>query len=77
MAVTLEGAAPRFAPAPSRAELERQGATFVKLPKALFQDVYALCELEKRGELPAGSKLAEMLEALRGQVQTGALGRPE
>ena len=76
MQLTVDGGATRYAPAPSRAELERQGATFVKVPKALFQDIYALCDMERRGELPdtGVAPLSEVLQALTSEVQRGALG---
>ena len=79
MQMTLDGEATQFAQPPSRAELERQGATFVKVPKELFQDIYALCRAQRDGELPDGSegRLQEMLRALSVEVQTGALGKQE
>ena len=61
--MTVEEGGTRFAAAPSAAELARQGATFVRVPRALFQDLYALCDAERRGELPEGSQLAEVLGA--------------
>ena len=78
MQLTLDSDGTKFASAPSRAELEKQGATFVKLPKALFQDIYALCDAHRRGELADGGErpLHEMLQALTSEVQKGALGKP-
>ena len=76
MQLTLDPAGgTRFAAAPTRAELERQGATFVRVPKALFQDVYALCDAQRRGELPSDSPLHEVLAQLTNEVERGAIGR--
>ena len=77
MQLTLEGGRSRFSAPPSRAELQRQGATFVKIPRALFQDLHALCEASKRGALLEGgdAHFHDMLHALSLQVQQGQLGR--
>uniref|UniRef100_A0A7S2CGZ2 Protein kinase domain-containing protein n=1 Tax=Haptolina brevifila TaxID=156173 RepID=A0A7S2CGZ2_9EUKA len=76
--LTLEDEGTRFGEAPSRQSLQSQGATFVKLPRALFQDLYALCDAQKRGTLPEGGeqRLNELLRSLSTEVQQGNLGKP-
>ena len=68
-----------MAAAPTREELQAQGATFVKVPRSLFQDIYALVEAQRRGELPAAGErpFSEVLQAVSAEVQRGALGSPE
>ena len=67
---------PQVASAPSREALEAQGATFVKVPRSLFQDIYALLEAQRRGELPETGErpVSEIIQALSAQVQRGELG---
>jgi len=75
--LTLEVEGARFGAAPSRAELQKQGATFVKVPRALFHDLYALCDAQRRGQLPDGSEahFNELLQSLSSEVQQGHLGK--
>ena len=79
MQVTLEEGGPRFASAaPSRDELQRQGASFVKLPRALFNDLHALVEAQKCGALPDDGErhVNELLHMLSAKVMQGQLGKP-
>jgi len=78
MQLTLEEDGARFGQAPSREDLQSQGATFVKLPRALFQDLYALCDAQRRGALPddGEQRLNELLRSLSTEVQQGHLGKP-
>ena len=46
-------AKPSFAEAPTRTALEAQGAHFVTLPRALFDELYALCDAQRRGAAEA------------------------
>ena len=75
--LTMDGSGPpQVQAAPTREALEAQGATFVKVPRSLFQDIYALVEAQRRGELPEAGEhpLSEVLQALSAQVQRGDLG---
>ena len=76
--LTLEADGPRVAAAPSKGQLQQQGATFVRVPRDLFHDIYALVDAQRRGELPDSGEqpFAEVLHALSAEVQRGQLGTP-
>ena len=48
-----------------------------QVPRALFHDLYALCDAQRRGELPDGSEahFNELLQSLSLEVQQGHLGK--
>ena len=74
---SLGATEPVVGSAPTREELQAQGATFVKVPRSLFQDIYALMDAQRRGELPKEVELPDMLTALTAEVQRGRVGRRE
>jgi hypothetical protein len=75
--LTLQADGPCVGEPPSRASLKQQGATFVKVPRGLFQDIYALADAQRRGEMPSGSEqpLTDALQRLSAEVQRGAVGQ--
>ena len=76
MTMEPEGGA-TFAVPPSVEELSQQGATFVKLPRELFQDLYVLCDAQRRGLLHGANeqRLNQLLIQFTGEVQNGHVGK--
>ena len=62
-----------FAAAPSRESLEQQGARFVKLPRDLYDEMSALCDAQRRGELSAADQLllTQLIRSISLQVAAG------
>ena len=62
-----------FAAAPSRESLEQQGARFVKLPRDLYDEMSALCDAQRRGELSAADQLllTQLMRSISLQVAAG------
>ena len=67
LAMALEaGGSARFGPPPPRAELETRGATFVSLPRAVFDELHGLAAARATGDL--GSEGANLFDELIGHV---------
>ena len=71
------GAKPIFGPAPSREELSMQGAKFVTLPRALFDEMYTLCEAQRQGAggQDVREQFASLMQTVSLQAGRGELGR--
>jgi hypothetical protein len=82
-AMQMGGAAdgrPSFSAAPSRADLTVQGARFVTLPRALFDELYALCDAQRRGDGEAGAEevrrqFASLMQTVSLQASRGEFGK--
>ena len=71
-------AKPSFAEAPTRAALEAQGARFVTLPRALFDELYALCDAQRRGTTEADDaafrqQFAALMQTVSAKAARGEL----
>jgi hypothetical protein len=71
------GAKPIFGPAPSRDELTMKGAKFVTLPRALFDEMYTLCEAQRQGAggQDVREQFAMLMQTVSLQAGRGELGR--
>jgi len=71
---------PSFSAAPTKADLAVQGARFVTLPRALFDELYALCDAQRQGgEAGVGEEMrqqfAELMQTVSLQASQGELGK--
>ena len=71
-------AKPSFSEAPTRASLEAQGARFVTLPRALFDELYALCDAQRRGNTEADDaafrqQFAALMQTVSAKAARGEL----
>ena len=62
-----------FAPAPPKQTLEQQGARFVRLPRALYNELYLLCDAQRRGQLSGADELllSQLMRSVALQVGRG------
>ena len=79
MQMQTGGAKPSFSAAPTRDDLALQGARFVTLPRALFDEMYTLCDAQRQGTggEEVREQFASLMQTVSLQASRGELGQAQ